>query len=129
MRWQSDLAMMPELLAALPGTEVLDYSTPAPAAAASYAVVAVPARNEEAVVGRCLHALANQGRPLEVALLLNNCEDGTLAAALSAAASSGLRISVLSVRLPAESAHAGWARPLARILRRACSSSLASRMA
>ncbi len=114
MRWRSDLAMMPDLVAALPpGTEVLDYSTPAPAAAASCAVVAVPARNEEAVVGRCLHALAGQGRPLEVALLLNNCEDGTAAAAMSAAASSGLRVSVLNVRLPAEAAHAGWARRLA----------------
>ena len=113
MRWRSDLAMMPDLVAALPpGTEVLDYSTPAPAAAASCAVVAVPARNEEAVVGRCLHALADQG-PVEVALLLNNCEDGTAAAAMSAAASSGLRVSVLNVRLPAEAAHAGWARRLA----------------
>ena len=50
------------------------------------AVVAIPARNEEAHLGRCLGALGSQrqmhGEPLPpgsfgIVLLLNNCDDGS----------------------------------------------------
>ena len=115
MRWRSDLAMMPDLVAALPpGTEVLDYSTPAPATAASCAVVAVPARNEEAVVGRCLRCAGGSGptgsrwpccsTTARTARRRLRCRPPRAAACASP---------LLNVRLPAEAAHAGWARRLA----------------
>ena len=54
------------------------------------ACVVVPARDEEALVGRCLHALAAQtgtdARAYEVILVLDACRDRTAAAARSAAA-------------------------------------------
>jgi len=55
------------------------------------AIVVVPARNEEALIGACLEALAAQDIPggLAVILVLDACVDGTEAAARSAAARNG----------------------------------------
>jgi glycosyltransferase involved in cell wall biosynthesis len=57
------------------------------------ACVVVPAKDEEALVGRCLHALATQtgidADASEVILVLDACRDRTAAAALSAAACHG----------------------------------------
>ena len=73
--------------------------------------VAIPARNEAALIGRCLGALARQTvdpRLFEIVVLANNCSDGTAEVARSAAYPGLLRIVERS--LPPGSAHAGGAR-------------------
>ncbi len=84
------------------------------------AVVAIPARDEEAVLGRCLQALAGQVdaqgnrlelRCFEVLLLLNNCADRSAAVARAfQAAHPELALHVLERHLPPEQAHVGTAR-------------------
>lgn len=84
--------------------------------------MAVPVRNEAALLRRALEALARQqdtqGRTLpaalyEVVLLLNNCTDASadVAAALQKAYPA-LRLHLAEVMLPPETAHVGTARRL-----------------
>jgi hypothetical protein len=74
--------------------------------------IAIPARDESGRIARCVDRLMGLAadprheRPV-VVVLANNCEDAT---ARIAAARGAV---VVSVRLPAERAHAGWARRLA----------------
>lgn len=93
-----------------------------PADARLRAVVAVPARDEEGEIGRCLAALAAQRRSeggpfpagsCSVAVVLNNCVDRSFEAAVEAATRLGLSATVLEILLPPPMAHAGWARRVA----------------
>lgn len=80
------------------------------------AVVAVPVRNEARRLAACLAALASQQGGTggtEALLLLNNCEDASLATALGLRARGPLPISVVSLRLEGASSHVGWARRIA----------------
>ena len=79
--------------------------------------VAVPARNEAANLPECLMALARAARHadiqrLDIVILANNCDDDTAAVARR---DLGRRVAVevIEAHLPAERAHAGWARRLA----------------
>ena len=78
--------------------------------------VAVPARNEAACLPACLKALARAAdfanADLDVVVLANNCEDDT-ASVGRLALGRRLSIEVVETQLPAERAHAGWARRLA----------------
>jgi hypothetical protein len=77
--------------------------------------VAIPARNEEALIGRCLAALADQhqaGR-FAVLVLANNCTDRTVAVAQAFAA---LPVTVIERTLPQARANAGEARHQAMAL-------------
>ena len=82
-------------------------------------IVAVPARNEEERLPNLLSALARQTwlsasqRPLDVIVVLNNCEDNS-AQVVGAAARhhSGLRLEVIDVRFPPPCAHVGSARTI-----------------
>ncbi|RTM01581.1 hypothetical protein EJV44_00415 [Ancylobacter aquaticus] len=82
-------------------------------------VVAVPARDEEARIERCLAALAGQRRAgrdasaFGVLVLANNCRDHTAFRARRALAAAGLPHRVLSVDVPPAHANAGFARGLA----------------
>lgn len=80
-------------------------------------VVAVPAKDEEALVGGCLAALAAQERmvpgELAVLFLLNNTTDGTLARIGALAPGLPIAVHVAEVTLPTPQANAGWARRLA----------------
>src|SRR5690349_2126872 len=86
------------------------------------AVVAIPARDEAARLGRCLAALADQRdaggarldrRAYATVLLVNNCADASAEVALAAAERLGLGVRVLVARLEGGTAHVGWARRLA----------------
>jgi hypothetical protein len=92
------------------------------------AIVAIPVRNEAAMISACLGALLDQvdltGRALdprtfEIVLLLNNCTDGSAAVVrrtLAAAARQGRllpQLRLIETDLPAAKAHVGWARRLA----------------
>ena len=76
------------------------------------AVVAVPARNEQARLGACLTALVAQvGQPpgsFGIVVFLNNCTDASEAVVAAVACETQVRIKVI-VR-QAEQANAGWAR-------------------
>jgi len=85
-------------------------------------IVAIPARNEEDRIGRCLDALRHQvgegGAVLPphsfgVLLLLNNCTDGTRAAALRAWQGSHIPLHITEMALSGAAANAGYARGLA----------------
>jgi GT2 family glycosyltransferase len=77
-------------------------------------VVAIPVKNEEQHIGRCLAALARQSEvPDDVLLLLNNTADGTSELAARMSPRLGSRLHVMEVDLPASHAHAGYARQLA----------------
>lgn len=83
-------------------------------------IVAVPARNEEALLPRLVAALSRQtvirrlGRPLRVVLVLNNIEDGSLNVVRAAARqAANLDVAVVDVEFPSERAHVGSARRLA----------------
>ncbi|OYX34151.1 MAG: hypothetical protein B7Y99_06035 [Caulobacterales bacterium 32-69-10] len=81
------------------------------------AVVAIPVKNEEDRIGRCLDSLAQQGGvdPAEVLvlLLLNNCSDRTAERVRDLAPQLPFRLHVHHVDLPDPYANAGWARRLA----------------
>lgn len=86
------------------------------------AIVAIPASNEEEAIGTCLSALATQrdgyGAPLEtgtfgILIYANNCRDDTAALANSFAETSPHPVWVVSARLDADRANAGWARKAA----------------
>ena len=80
-------------------------------------VVAVPVKDEEERIGLCLQSLAGQVdidiADVAVVLLLNNCQDGTLALIRKLAPELPFRFEVHSVDLPQAYANAGWARRLA----------------
>ena len=81
-------------------------------------IVAVPVKNEERRLPALLAALAHQAgagqRPLPVVVVLNNCSDGSLAAARAASlAWPALRIEAVAVDFPPAAAHVGSARRLA----------------
>jgi GT2 family glycosyltransferase len=80
-------------------------------------VVAIPARNEEALLPRFIAALGRQTildslkQPLAVVLVLNNITDGSLRAADAAAVQSPrLRVTIANVVYPTDRAHVGSAR-------------------
>jgi len=79
--------------------------------------VAIPARDEAQRIGRCLRALARQTSHADhVVLLLNNCTDGTAAAAQAQAHLDGVPphwLCIVECSLPAPHASAGTARSLA----------------
>ncbi len=86
------------------------------------AVVAIPVRDEEIVLGACLDALLRQtdqhGTRLSpfafgIVLLLNNCTDGSADRARACLAQSDVPFVLADVRLPPERANAGAARRLA----------------
>ncbi|MBC7801618.1 MAG: glycosyltransferase family 2 protein [Gemmatimonadaceae bacterium] len=78
-------------------------------------VVAVPARDEEAWIGRCLTALARQRGvpPPAVLVLVNNSIDQTAVRARATAAALGLRAAVIEHRFATADQTAGQARRLA----------------
>lgn len=71
--------------------------------------VAVPARNEAGLIGRCLDALAAQrgAGPFTVTVMANDCDDDTAAVAR---APRGLDVRVIEARFPPAARHAGRAR-------------------
>jgi GT2 family glycosyltransferase len=76
-------------------------------------VITIPVKNEEALLGSCLAALATQSRqPDHVILLLNNCTDDSLPIA-RAAAKTFKKLHIAEVNLPPHRASAGEARRLA----------------
>lgn len=83
------------------------------------AVVALPARDEEERIARCLSALAAQRRTeragdgFGVLVLANNCRDETAARAREVLAAAGLPHRVVAFDLPSAQASAGGARGLA----------------
>jgi hypothetical protein len=78
--------------------------------------VAIPARNEAALLPRCLDAIGRQRRididRIAVVVLANNCTDATADIA-RAAGLNGMAVKCVETRLPPERANAGWARRLA----------------
>ena len=79
--------------------------------------VAIPAKDEEERIARCLDALAAQEGiefdDLLVVILLNNCRDKTLDVIHAAAQRLPFALDAVSVELPPSHANAGWARRLA----------------
>ena len=77
--------------------------------------VAVPVRNEEALIGACVRALGHQvGAPLfDLVLLLNNTTDGSAATARVAAAGLPVSLTVLEHDFPVPEQTAGHARRMA----------------
>jgi cellulose synthase/poly-beta-1,6-N-acetylglucosamine synthase-like glycosyltransferase len=80
--------------------------------------IAIPACNEATLIGRCVRSFADlvpddRIVSLDVVVLANNCTDDTALEASRVMIPPGRRLHVLSERLPAEKAHAGWARRLA----------------
>jgi cellulose synthase/poly-beta-1,6-N-acetylglucosamine synthase-like glycosyltransferase len=80
--------------------------------------VAIPARNEQERIRRCLerlHRLAPDSRVgrISLVLLANNCDDETAALAKSWARASGASLDCMEVELAPNCANAGWARRLA----------------
>jgi hypothetical protein len=94
----------------------------APPSASCSLTVAIPARDEERLLGKTLEAFARQtttdGKPLgpgafDLVLFANNCQDGTAEVARAFAdAHPALPTSVVSCDLPESEAHVGMARKL-----------------
>lgn len=83
-------------------------------------VVAVPARNEEALLPRLIDALGRQTivprlhEPLRVIIVLNNTDDGSRSVVCEAAGRApGLLLTLVDVEFPPGDAHVGSARCLA----------------
>ena len=78
-------------------------------------VIVVPLRNEEALIGACLSAIARQHGPdaPHVVLLLNNTTDGTARVAHDVARSTNLRLTVHHHIFPLPDQTAGHARRMA----------------
>lgn len=74
--------------------------------------IAIPAHDEEALIGRCLNAIATQSEAgdVTVVVLANDCSDGTSA---EAGRARGLDIRVINHIFPAGQRDAGHARRLA----------------
>jgi glycosyltransferase involved in cell wall biosynthesis len=79
------------------------------------AVVAIPAKNEAALLGGCLEALAaaRAGRVDDAVICLNNCNDGSAGFLSRVAPDLPFAVHVLDVVLPPDRACAGVARRLA----------------
>ena len=79
--------------------------------------VAIPAKDEQALLGRCIDALAAQTSidlsTVAVVILLNNCRDQSLDLIRSIGPRLPFRLEAVSVELPPSQANAGWARRLA----------------
>ena len=77
--------------------------------------VAIPVRNEEALIPACIEALGRQSCALvfDVVLLVNNTTDGSAEAARRAAAGVPLRLTILEREFPLAEQTAGHARRLA----------------
>ena len=79
--------------------------------------VAIPARDEEDRIGKCLSAFAAQIdvnlRELAIVVLSNNTTDRTLDVVAQTAQATSLWIDVIDVTLEPDRANAGWARKLA----------------
>jgi glycosyltransferase involved in cell wall biosynthesis len=78
-------------------------------------VAAVPVRNEEAYLGNCLRALADQdlSRHFEVLLFLNNCTDNTLQIARQSSQKLPFKLHIHELHFPPDEGSAGVARKLA----------------
>lgn len=78
-------------------------------------VLAIPARDEAALIGRCLEALAAQDTdsPFAVVLFLNNCRDGTADIVRQMVGRLPYALLVHDCDLPAGRADAAWARRVA----------------
>jgi hypothetical protein len=77
-------------------------------------VVAIPAKDEAALIGGCLRALAHQSELADdIVLLVNNSTDETAEIARSFKRSIGSRLHVSEVTLSSDQANAGTARRLA----------------
>ncbi len=77
-------------------------------------VVAIPVRDEAALIGDCLRALALQGgAAADILLLVNNSRDGTAVLARAACPTLPCRVHVVEHEFPPEQATAGHARRLA----------------
>ena len=121
--WFAEPAFAPPPSAPAPAgwfnTAVRAFAPPHPALRA---VVVIPAKDEAALLPRCLEALARQrgldGRPLErgvfeVIVLANNCSDDTAALARRfAARRPHCPLHVAEITLPSQVAHVGQARRL-----------------
>ena len=81
----------------------------------SSVAVAVPVRNEEALISACVRALGRQldAPAFDLVLLVNNTRDGSAAAARAAATGWLSRLTVLEHDFPAAEQTAGHARRLA----------------
>jgi Glycosyl transferase family 2 len=78
------------------------------------ALVAIPARDEEAELGACLLALAEQTARIDTTVLcLNDCRDGTLGVICAHAGRLPFPLHVIEVTLPEACAFAGQARRIA----------------
>ena len=78
-------------------------------------VIAIPARDEAALIGPCLRALALQedAPQFAVALVLNNCRDDTASVVASMVGELPFPLHVFNIELPPELSDAAWARRLA----------------
>ena len=80
-------------------------------------VVAIPVRNEERSIVRCLDALSVMGHRettlLTTVLLLNGCTDGTWDAVVRQASATGLPVTMVEASLGPTMDHAGGARAVA----------------
>ncbi|HXP00072.1 MAG TPA: glycosyltransferase family 2 protein [Luteibacter sp.] len=80
-------------------------------------VVAIPVRNEEGGIGRCLDALARLDRRAgnlhQVLLVLNGCTDATWEVARAWACGNALSVRMADIRLAEHANHAGGARAAA----------------
>jgi GT2 family glycosyltransferase len=75
-------------------------------------IVAIPVKNEEARIGRCIDMLSRQSAPFdEILLLLNNCTDGTLRICQDYARRIG-KVRIIECTLSGGLASAGEARRL-----------------
>ncbi len=88
---------------------------PRPASQPPRVAIAIPVRNEVERIGDCLRALALQhgAPPFDVVLMLNGCDDGTLALVSALAPTLPIRLHAIERRLPAGRAGVGHARRLA----------------
>ncbi len=85
------------------------------ASAAPAPVVAIPVRNEEALIPAAVQALGSQSgaAPYDVVLLVNNTTDGTARVARAAAAGLPIRLTVVEHQFAVAEQTAGHARRLA----------------
>ena len=98
-------------------TRMIERFGPASAEAPFAITVAIPAKDEQARLGKCLDALAAQKSvdlsTVAVVILLNNCRDQSLDLIRSIGPRMPFRLEAVSVELPPPQANAGWARRLA----------------
>jgi len=98
-----------------PGAQMLRMTEAAPRAGPACAMIAMPVKNEERMIGASLCALARAERhaDADILVLVNNTSDSTYEAAAAWGARLGLHLTVADVRLDVPIAHVGTARRLA----------------